>query len=452
MNRRRRKVRRHTKSNHKYLLFISLFGLLIVAGLGIKQIFFPPILPLIHGPHLSKSLYASGLNQQNVLGSRVKNSNLRLRGVSTPTPIRRQRLIPPPTITMSITNHPTPTPVAIISQNQYGIAAGGDLPYMSQADLETYFNQLKELGVTWVRYDFEWGLIQANGSSNFDWSGTDRVVKTANKYGIGTLGTIAYSPAWARLTACSSDFACAPADPNAFGIFAGQVAARYAPLGIHSWEIWNEPNITGFWKPAPNVDSYVAILESAYANIKKADPSAVVLTGGLAAASDENDNISSVTFIRILYELDIKKDFDAIAFHPYTYPAVASYPASWNNWQQINVIRQLMIDNGDGDKALWLTEYGAATGGPGNAHDTIQLENFVFGNDYMTENAQSDIVYDALLTYSKLSGSVGPFFWYSLKDNGTDKNTPENFFGLLRFDGSKKPAYDVYRNAILLNQ
>lgn len=48
--------------------------------------------------------------------------------------------------------------------------------------------------------------------------------------------------------------------------------------------------------------------------------------------------------------------------------------------------------------------------------------------------------------------SMGPFFWYSLKDSGINKDTPENFFGLLRNDWSKKPAYDVFRNAILSSQ
>jgi polysaccharide biosynthesis protein PslG len=450
MKRRHIRSKRHSKHNHKYS-FIFFLGLLIIVGLGIKQIFFPPIFPLVHGPHLSKSLYAFGLNQQNVLGSRAKNSNLRLRKAPTPTPIRRPRSTPTPT--MSVVSHPTPIPIVInSSQNQYGIAAGGGLPYLSQADLDIYFSQLKGLGVTWVRWDFDWSLIQKNGSASFDWSGTDRVAQTAIKYGISALGIIDFTPSWAQLTACKGDFACAPADPNAFGAFAGQVAARYAPLGIHYWEIWNEPNYYFFWKPKPDISSYVVMLKSAYANIKSADPSAFILTGGLASAGDEDNNIAPITFIQMLYELDATKDFDGIAVHPYTYPAIASYPASWNSWQQIATIRQTMSAHGDGNKQIWLTEYGATTGGPGNAHETTQLDNFIYGKDFMTENAQSDIMNDALLRLSQVSGSVGPFFWYSLRDDGTDKSTPENFFGLLRFDGTKKPAYDIFHNVILSNQ
>lgn len=461
MKRKYKKVKRHIKNNHKHWLYISLFGLIIITGLIVKQQFFPPVFPLFHGPHLSKALYKSGLNQGETLGAKIK------RKIFRPTPTPTQKPTPTPTPQKrTLTLVPTPTPLRASStkvatkaeqgsegqaptHNQYGIAAGGGLPYFNQADLDIYFSQLKELGVTWVRYDFEWGLIQKNGSTSFDWSGTDRIVQTASKYGINTLGTIAYAPAWARLSACSGEFACAPADPSAFGLFAGQIASRYASLGVHYWEIWNEQNIVVFWKPAPNVNSYVAILKSAYENIKKVDPSAIVLSGGLAIAGDEDNNIAPITFISAMYDSDTTKDFDGIAIHPYTYPALASYPASWNHWLKINAIRQLMITHGDSNKPLWLTEYGAPTGGPGSSHDTTQLDNFIYGKDFMTETAQEMMMNDVLSLFSQLQGPSGPFFWYSLKDNGSDKSTPENFFGLLRFDNSKKPAYYKFQSEIL---
>ena len=435
MKRKHKRIRRHPKNNHKDLLFIFLFALLITSGLIIKQVFFPPVLPLFHGPHLSKALYKSGLNQGETLGTKIKRRIFGKASIPTPPPQK-------PTLTL------VPTPTITVIKRQYGIAAGGVLPFMDQAQLDLYFTQLKELGVTWVRYDFEWRLIQKNSSTGFDWSGTDRVVQTARKYDINTLGTIAYAPAWARLSACSGEFACAPADPSAFGLFAGQVAARYASLGIHYWEIWNEQNTVVFWKPKPDVNSYVAILKSAYASIKKVDPTAVILSGGLAITGDEDNNIAPITFISAMYDFDTTKDFDGVAFHPYTYPATASYPASWNHWLKINAIRQLMITHQDGNKPLWITEYGAATGGPGSSHDTTQLDNFIYGKDFMTETAQEMMMNDVLSLFSQLQGPTGPFFWYSLKDNGTDKSTPENFFGLLRFDNSKKPAYYQLQSAI----
>ncbi len=441
MKRKYKKVRHHTKTTHRRWLFVPLFAFLLIAGLAVKQLLFSPTIipPLFHGPHLSEALYKSGLNPQDVLGSRTN----RYRNSPTPTPTKKPTPTPTPI--------PTPVPIVIAKQNQYGIAAGGGLSYLGQTDLDTYFSQLKNLGVSWVRYDFDWGVIQKSGSSTFDWSGTDLVAQTAAKYGIKSLGIITYTPTWAQLSACKGTYSCAPADPNTFGVFSGQVASHYAPLGIHYWEIWNEPNYYFSWKPSPNVSSYIDILKSAYANIKRVDPSAFVLSGGLAAAGDESNNIAPTTFIQSLYTLDTTKDFDAIALHPYSYPVVASYPASWNSWQQIGTIRSIMNSYGDGQKPIWLTEYGAPTGGPGVAHSTTQLD-FTYGSDYMTEDAQSLMMQDALSQYSQIAKPAGPFFWYSLHDNGTSTSTPENFFGLMRFDWSKKPAYTIFQNAITGSQ
>lgn len=448
-----KKSQRNIHNRYFKVILLITAGFFIVIGLLVKQAFSSSRYPLFHGPHLSEVLYRSGLNQAEMaLRVKTRLSNSRSTPLHqgsegqapTPRPARSKTDLHKSTSTPTPTSTPTASPVL----NQAGIAAGGALPYFGQADLDIYFSQLKELGVSWVRYDFDWGVIQADGPASFDWSGTDRVVQTAIKYGISTLGIITYTPKWAQQTACAGTFACAPADPEVFGVFAGQVASRYASQGIHHWEIWNEPNYHGFWKPKPDVNSYVAMLKSAYANIKKVDSSAFVLSAGLASAGDEDNNIAPITFIRTLYESDPTKDFDGIAVHPYTYPALPSYPASWNSWQQIETIRQLMVSYGDENKPLWLTEYGAPTSGPGSSHDTTQLDNFVYGNDYLTENAQEMMMEDVLSLFSQIKGPTGPFFWYSLKDKGTSKETTENFFGLLRFDGSKKPAYYKFKSAI----
>jgi polysaccharide biosynthesis protein PslG len=42
---------------------------------------------------------------------------------------------------------------------------------------------------------------------------------------------------------------------------------------------------------------------------------------------------------------------------------------------------------------------------------------------------------------------AGPLFWYSGRDLGTSTSSRENFFGLLRNDFSRKPAYAAYKAA-----
>jgi hypothetical protein len=39
---------------------------------------------------------------------------------------------------------------------------------------------------------------------------------------------------------------------------------------------------------------------------------------------------------------------------------------------------------------------------------------------------------------------AGPMCWFRYDDKGTDTSDQSNFFGLLRFDGSRKPSYSTF--------
>ncbi len=322
-----------------------------------------------------------------------------------------------------------------------GIAAGGGLTGMSQTELDTYFLQLKILGAKWVRWDIDWSGVQPDGPTTFEWANTDRVAATAQKYGIKSLGIITYTPAWARQAACKTSVYCAPADPAAFASFASQVVSRYK-TSIHHWEIWNEPNYVKFWQPAADAQAYASILRLSYLAIKLIDPVAVVVSGGLAPADDEGGSASPISFMQAMYASGAQHYFDAFGMHPYSYPMLASYQAVWNAWQQMVSIRQIMVNQGDGSKKIWATEFGAPTGGPGRARDANELE-FEYPGDFMSEDAQARLAGDVTTLYQLNRDWLGGFFWYSLKDIGTSNDTIENFFGVLRPDGSKKPAYDA---------
>ena len=66
----------------------------------------------------------------------------------------------------------------------------------------------------------------------------------------------------------------------------------------------------------------------------------------------------------------------------------------------------------------------------------------------MKETAQKSLMVEILDFYRKNQDFMGPFFWYSLKDDSNRCSTTENFFGLLRYDGSEKPAYEFFKSVI----
>ena len=57
-----------------------------------------------------------------------------------------------------------------------------------------------------------------------------------------------------------------------YAAFVKTVLQRYASVGVHAYEIWNEPNISAFWSPRPDPERYAHLLKLAYVAVKSADP------------------------------------------------------------------------------------------------------------------------------------------------------------------------------------
>lgn len=343
--------------------------------------------------------------------------------------------------------------VAAPIHNGYGIAAGSSLTGADSATINTKLDGMVALGVKWVRLDFDWSVIQPNNSHSFNWSQYDTIVAAAQKRHLYLLGILTYTPAWARPSSCQDDAKCAPADPDQFAAFSSAVASRYASQDVHYWEIWNEPNNPSFWQPKADPVAYTTLLKKAYAAIKLGDPKSYVITAGLSPQATSDNSYAPRDFLAAVYSNGGKGYFDAVADHPYTFPLSPTNTAdhAWNQMAATTQsLRQIMVSNGDSNKKIWITEFGAPTGGPG-AVSTISNPNLDQHPYVVDEALQKKILTDALTLYKSYDWT-GPFFWYSYQDAGNTADTNENFFGLLRYDGTPKPAYDAYKAWISANE
>ncbi len=105
-----------------------------------------------------------------------------------------------------------------------------------------------------------------------------------------------------------------------------------------------------------------------------------------------------------------------------------------------------MVANGDSAKKIWITEYGAPTGGPGSvATDGSSLSDLQ--DDHVTPALQAQMATVAVNLVRSYSW-IGAFVWYSYQDSGTSPSDNENFYGLMQADGSFKPAYYAFQAAI----
>ena len=203
-----------------------------------------------------------------------------------------QPAAPGSTTTSTSTISSTPTTV--------GPTFGVSLPALVNQTAATQaasLANLKSIGITSIRIGADWDWVQPTGPTTFDWSQLDQEVASVRAAGMTVDMVISGSPPWAAVAGTAGDPSPQPADPATFATFAADVAARYAPQGVSDFEIWNEPNDVDFWQPAPDAAVYTALLQASYSSIKAVDPSAFVISGGLAPEADGGSIIDAVTFL-----------------------------------------------------------------------------------------------------------------------------------------------------------
>ena len=154
---------------------------------------------------------------------------------------------------------------------------------------------MKATGITSIRVDADWYGGQPDGPDSYDWTALDQVVASIQEVGLSADLIIDGCPPWAAVSGAQGNQFAQPASPAAFANWAAAVAKRYDGKGAKYFEIWNEPNNPSFWAPRPDPAAYTADLKAAYAAIKNVDPSAIVLSGGLAPEPN-----SSTSYPRLL--------------------------------------------------------------------------------------------------------------------------------------------------------
>jgi hypothetical protein len=319
--------------------------------------------------------------------------------------------------------------------NRFGIAEGGLLQALPRRDLARVLDGVRAIGATWIRVDVNWAVIQARGRRSYAWSPFDRVVRSARARGLNVLGGIVYTPRWAEPSGGKAS--SPPAHLGDYATFAGRAAKHFGRLGVHAYEIWNEPNNGDSWEPSPDPVRYTKMLRLASAAIKSADHEATVISGGLSPYGSYGERtarfVNPLDFLEAMYANGARDALDGVGWHPYSFPLGLSFSprSAWSQMSEtVPSARSIMRANGDGAKRIWATEFGAPTGESSKA---------------LTEAAQAALVREA---YTKLKAWrwAGPAFLYSYRDHGAvdPGASPDGGFGLVRSDWSKKPSYEAY--------
>lgn len=327
---------------------------------------------------------------------------------------------------------------AVVKNDRGGISPGGSFFQMSDAKLDTFLDDFETTNASYIRLDIAWNVVQPNNSTTWDFSAYDRVINAVIDRGLKILAMPTFAPAWANGGYSDNKYPPTTAHVNDWYNFVKACGDQYIPLGVDAWEIWNEPNINGFWKPVANVADYTNNVLKPGANAIRTSAAALsksvtVITGGLSPAATNGTNISPLDFVTGIYANGGKNYFDAIGHHPYSFPEGPYSTSTYSAFQQTISINQIMVNNNDGSKKIWGTELGWHTGDPADGG--------------VTEAVQAQYVTEAYERWNSWS-FTGPLIWHTYEDWGTDYYNREHNFGLKRYNGTFKPGWQAFINVM----
>jgi hypothetical protein len=220
---------------------------------------------------------------------------------------------------------------------------------------------VREMGASWIVEFFPWAYYQGS-DGDIAWEHPDQVITHAHTQGLHIIARIGLTPAWARPPDTPLTYLDASAYDD-FAAFAAAFAARYRGQ-VEYLVIGNEPNLSYEWgyQAATAVD-YVDLLKTVYPAVKAANPDITILAGALAPTLEPEGSpwgLNDLDYLRQMYAAGAAPYFDGLAVHAYglTFPPEADPDPGVLNFRRIELMRQVMVEAGDKDTKIFVTETG----------------------------------------------------------------------------------------------
>ena len=326
--------------------------------------------------------------------------------------------------------------VGLVSEDSF--AAG-------PAQRRDILNAEKRTGVELLRQIFDWSQIEVK-PGHYDFSLYDAWVEAVARAGMDVLPVLMRPPVFDRAppqfgATVTATTIFPPSDLSAFARFATALAQRYGHNGsfwsthpdvpqrpIRAWQVWNEPNLPVFWGGMPSAGAYVTMLRTVSAALHRVDPGAEVVTAGIP---ESKQGVPLERFVRQMLAAGARDTFDTFAVHPYAVTAAGALAA-------VRRVRGLLSAAGV-HAPIWVTEVGWASDGPGSS--------FTVG-----PARQAALVLAIVTSLAEAARSLGVrgvvyFNWRDAKPFPGQKDFWGLHTGLLRLDGSGKPALSTYYQA-----
>jgi len=291
------------------------------------------------------------------------------------------------------------------------------------------------LGAGWTRATFRWNEIQLNGPDEWNEASiSDAALAGELARGRQVVGLLVTTPGWA------TDVGIGPGVPqglylptddphNLWANFVRTIVGRYAGR-IDHWIIWNEPDIpqSQHMSWGGSVGDFVQLLRVAYTVAKETNPNAVIHMSAVTHWWNEH------WFGQFLDALVADPNaaannyyFDAATLHIYFQPETV-YDLTAHYYR--------LLHNRNIYKPIWIAEMNAAPSqDPAwpvpNAQFNISLEEQAF---FITQALSLGV-----------AAGAERIAVYKMADTEGDRAANPEPFGLVRMDGSRRPASTAYQ-------
>jgi len=307
-----------------------------------------------------------------------------------------------------------------------------------------------DLHAGWVRIQEQWDEIETS-LNTYNWSSLDEMVKRANDNNIKVDFGIWRAPKFRAGLRCAEDnntlFGPSVgtdyvASPDVFAHFAGLVASRYNGTNGHgridAIEVLNEfpfsfydPSNPNAHNPCTDPKYYLPILRGAYTAIKQNSLGNPILVGMDAIFSQTS---YYQRWLNNFYDLGARNYFDFVSLHYYNSrsspdPSITS-GVNLSFKDAMNQIYDVMQNNGDGNKYIWVTEFGWPTQYSGNSN-----------TDYFVSPNQQAQNLQYVLTIAKAAGFIENLFYYTINTQDSYPASYGDCWNDIKVNCSNKPNY-----------
>jgi polysaccharide biosynthesis protein PslG len=262
-----------------------------------------------------------------------------------------------------------------------------------------------EAGYRMVRMDFAWGGVERE-PGRYDFSAYERLMSHLKQVGARPIFILDYgNRLYDQGESPHTDAARA-----AFARYAAAAARHFKGQGV-IWEIWNEPNISQFWKPEPDASAYARLAVETARAVRVADPGAVIVAPG--------SSTFPWPFLETVFAAGLLEQIDAVSVHPYRESAPETAGADYGR------LRALIARHASPARLslpIISSEWGYSTAAGA-----------------VSESRQAQ--YLARQWLANLAAGVNLSIFYDWRDDGDNPRDREHRFGTVRRNLEPKPSF-----------